>query len=231
MIYLIGGMKIEINFKYAYGTKKCNNFLSEGIPDFSVSISEEEIKKEAALTPWNNLELSEFECVFKKIYNEAPNYDRIVMHGASIMMNDKGFLFSAPSGTGKSTHIRLWGKKFGKNVTVIDGDKPFLSFINGKAEVWGSPRSGKEGWNNPISAPLEGIAFLEQSDLNKITRVSSFDIIDKAFMQFYIPKNRETAEKTIKIINQILENVPLYILKCNMDIEAAEVAYNGMMFS
>ncbi len=229
MIYLIGGMKIEINFKYAYGTKKCNNFLSKGIPDFSVSVSEEEIKKEASLTHWNNLELSEFDCIFKKIYNEAPNYGRIVMHGASIMMDDKGFLFSAPSGTGKSTHIRLWGKRYGKNVTVIDGDKPFLSFTNGIAKVWGSPRSGKEGWNNPISAPLKGIAFLEQSDSNKITRVSSFDIIDKAFMQFYIPKNKETAEKTIRIINQILENVPLYILECNMDIEAAEIAYNGMM--
>ncbi len=229
MIYSIGGMTIEINYKYEYGIEKCKRFLSEDKPLFSVEISEEEIAKEASLTPWNNKGLSEFDCVFRRIYNESPNYNRIVMHGASIMMNGKGVLFSAPSGTGKSTHIRLWGKKYGKDITVIDGDKPFISFENGKAYVWGSPRSGKEGWNNPISAPLKAIVFLERASENQIFKVSPTEIIDKAFMQFYIPKNKATAEKTITTINQLLGNVPIYILKCNMEIEAAEVAYNGII--
>ena len=87
---------------------------------------------------------------------------------------------------------------------------------------------GKEGWNNPISAPLCGIAFLERNDINIIERVSPQKIIDKAFMQFYIPKNKETAELTVGIINRLLTSVPLYILKCNMNVEAAEIAFSEM---
>ncbi len=228
VIYSIAGITVELNFKYDYGRKKCLRYLSEGTPLFSASATDDEIQKENMLVPENSVEVAEFDCVFRKLYNFIPKYNRILFHGAAIMMNGKGFLFAAPSGTGKSTHIKLWGKKYGKNVTVIDCDKPFLGFDKDVATVWGSPRTGKEGWNNPISAPLAGIAFLEQSSFNKITPVSPTEIIDKAFIQFYIPKNKETAETTIGIIDKILNAVPLYRLQCNMDLEAAEIAFNGM---
>ncbi len=231
MVYNIAGMKIDINFKYDYGKKKCEKYLSNSqneTPDFSVFATNNEINQELPLVPQSTVESAEFDCIFRKIYNTAPKFDRIPMHGAAIMKDGKGFIFAAPSGTGKSTHIRLWGKRFGSDVTVIDGDKPFVGFENNVATVWGSPRSGKEGWNNPISAPLKAIAFLERGDKNKITPISPTEIFDKAFMQFYFPKNRETAELTAKIINNLLCSVPLYKLQCNMDIEAAEIAFLGM---
>jgi hypothetical protein len=228
MTYSIGGMTVDLNFKYKYGEKKCRRYLSDGIPLFSISATDEEIEKEKASLPFSTLETAEFDCVFRKLYNASPRFERILMHGATIMKDGKGFLFTAPSGTGKTTHIRMWGKKYGNEVTVIDGDKPFVGFENGVAKAWGSPRSGKEGWNNPISAPICGIAFLERNDVNTIERVSPEKIVDKAFMQFYIPKCKETAELTVGIINRLLTSVPLYILKCNMEVEAAEVAFNVM---
>ncbi len=228
MIYSIAGMTVELDFKYKYGEEKCERYLSEGSPVFSAFATDEDIQKEKLLTPENSIEVCEFDSVFRKLYNFAPTKGRILVHGAALMMDGKAYLFTAPSGTGKSTHIKLWGKKFGKDVTVIDGDKPFISFENGKAFVWGSPRCGKEGWNNPISAPLCGIAFLVRSERNRIEKVSPLEMAEKFFAQCYIPKSKETAMLTIDIINNILTTVPLYKLYCNMETEAAEVAYNGM---
>lgn len=228
MTYSIGGIPIELCFKYPYGIEKCERYISTEKPIISLFATDEEIEKEHLLIPQNTLEMAEFDCIFRKVYNVIPHHNRIIMHGAAIMKDGKGFLFAAPSGTGKSTHIKLWGKKYKSEVDVIDGDKPFVGFENNIATVWGSPRSGKEGWNNPISAPLKAIAFLERGDKNKITPISPAEIFDKAFMQFYFPKNRETAELTAKIINRLLYSVPLYKLQCNMDIEAAEIAFLGM---
>lgn len=228
MIYSIAGITVEFKFKYRYGELKCQRYLFNGTPAMSFSASDEEIEREKELFPENTLESAEFDCLFRKLYNIAPKYNRIVMHGASIMKDGKGFIFAAPSGTGKTTHIKLWGRRFGNEVKVIDGDKPFVSFENGSAFVWGSPRSGKENLNNPLSAPLSGIAFIERGKENSIAKVSPQEIFNEAFMQFYFPKNKEMSEKTVEIINGILSNVPLYRLRCNTDVEAAEVAWNGM---
>lgn len=228
MIYSIAGITVELNFKYEYGRKKCERYLSEGIPSISLSASDKEIENELSLFPQNTEGTAEFDCIFRKLYNIAPSFDKILIHGAAIMKNGKGFLFVAPSGTGKTTHIKRWGKRFGNEVVIIDGDKPFVGFENNVPTVWGSPRSGKEGWNNPISAPLVGIALLERNDTNSITPVSPTEIFDNLFMQFYFPPKDDAARLTTQIINRILENVPLYRLRCNMETEAAEVAFSEM---
>ncbi len=228
MIYSICGLNVELKFRYNYGIKKCQKYSSKGTPVFSAEASEKEIEEEAALIPGNSLEVAEFDCVFRKLYKAMPKFGRILIHGAALQIDGKGFLFTAPSGTGKTTHLKLWGKKFGKSVTVIDGDKPFISFENGIPTIWGSPRSGKEGWNTPSSASLCGIAFLQRSETNRIISVSPAEIIEEAFIQFYIPKDKEAAEITFNLIEKLLDSVPIYRLFCNMDIEAAEIAYNTM---
>jgi hypothetical protein len=228
MIYSIAGITVDLKFKYSYGEDKCKRYLSDGVAVFSAEATDEEIEKEHLLVPQNTVEMAEFDCVFRKLYNFVPKYNRMLVHGASIMMDGKAFLFLAPSGVGKSTHIKLWGKTYKNAVTVIDCDKPFVGFENNVPTVWGSPRTGKEGWNNPISAPLAGIAFLERGEENKIFTVSPNEIIDKAFAQFYIPKIKETAELSVLIMDNILNRVPLYRLWCNTQLEAAKIAYEGM---
>lgn len=228
MIYSIAGLTVELKFKYEYGRKKCARYLSEGTPILSAEATDEEIQKEALLIPENPLGVAEFDCVFRKLYTAFPEFGRITFHGAAISIDEKAYLFAAPSGTGKSTHIKLWRKRFGQKVKMIDGDKPFISFENGEAYVWGSPRSGKEGWNNPTCAKLCGIAFLQRSEKNEIFSVTPAQIIEEAFIQFYIPKTKKGADMTISFLQQLLSAVPLYKLLCNMDIEAAEVAYKGM---
>ena len=85
------------------------------------------------------------------------------MHGAAIAFDGAAYLFTAPSGTGKTTHVRLWRQYLGSRVTVVNGDKPFLSLEpDGTVRVWGSPWAGKERWQSPISVPLCGVCLLER---------------------------------------------------------------------
>jgi hypothetical protein len=235
MLYSISGLWVELQFKYPYGIKKCEKYLCQKSTDESVTPSDlptlsffatdEEIEKEASLNPNSSLEIAEFDCVFRKLYTALPKFNRMLMHGAALEINGEGFLFTAPSGVGKSTHLKLWGKRFKNAVTVINGDKPILSF-NEEIKIWGSPRSGKEGWDTPTNAPLKGIVFLERGEKNEIFSVTPSEIVEEAYIQFYIPKDEKLSALTFQMIETLLNSVPLYKMRCNMDIEAAEVAYN-----
>ena len=67
------------------------------------------------------------------------NHDGLVIHSSSIAFRDKGIIFTAPSGTGKSTHVNLWEQTFGREVTVVNDDTPAIRFINDVPMLSGTP--------------------------------------------------------------------------------------------
>lgn len=84
-------------------------------------------------------------------------HKRLFIHTwAAITYKNYAYIFCAPSGTGKTTHISLWKKFLGKDVGIINGDKPFLSFENENGQnritVCGSPWAGKKLWQKNRSA-------------------------------------------------------------------------------
>ena len=93
----------------------------------------------------------EFLCIHDSLAAQLPAHHRFLMHGAAVAFDGAAYLFTAPSGTGKTTHVRLWRQYLGSRVTVVNGDKPFLSLEpDGTVRVWGSPWAGKERWQSPI---------------------------------------------------------------------------------
>ena len=66
-----------------------------------------------------------------------------VLHGSAIAYDNQGIVFSANSGTGKSTHSNLWKKRFGSKVTIVNDDKPAIRFYDGIPYIFGTPWSGK----------------------------------------------------------------------------------------
>lgn len=179
-----------------------------------------------------NTEISRNECeslaVHRKISAFLLSRDAFLMHGALIEYDGKGYLFTAQSGTGKTTHIRYWKKRFGKeNVTVVNGDKPFIRFLNGKVYAYGTPWNGKEHYGTTGSTELHGICFLSRSETNEIQRISSELAVPLLFSQIMISDSSDLA-KQMELVDALLAKVPTYLLKCNMSEEAAEVAYRGM---
>ena len=114
------------------------------IVDFEVFVTDEQIAEEMTCGSQTESE-AEILCIYRAIAEKLPLYNRFVMHGAAISFEDKAYIFTAASGTGKSTHIRLWRKAFGNPVGIVNGDKPVIEIKDdGTSLVYGTPWAGKE---------------------------------------------------------------------------------------
>lgn len=155
-------------------------------------------------------------------------YDRLLMHGSAISINGKGYIFTALSGTGKSTHTALLRELHSENAIMINDDKPFLHILDKEVYVCGSPWMGKHGLGNNIQAQLGGIFFLRRSETNELRRISPEEALCLLVGQCHRPAEPIRMMNTLDMLEKILNNVPLYDFGCNMDISAAELSSSVM---
>ncbi len=222
---------ISITCKYDFTAKACKNYIVNSTDiDFSVEVNENDIANEKiGSTFCGNDGYIEFISVYRKIAEQLPKHNRFVMHGAAITYNDIGMLFVAPSGTGKSTHINLWKEVFKDKVDIVNGDKPIVSVQNEKICVYGTPWAGKENWNKNCKANLNAICIIKQSKVNSIKRVNPGDCLPLLLNQVYLPKDSNSLELTLSLYNELLKQVPIYILECNISSDAVMTAYNEII--
>lgn len=142
--------------------------------------------------------------------------DALIIHGSSFIYNDKGILLSAKSGTGKSTHSRLWQRY--ENVLVVNDDKNVLKIEDGILYMYGSPWSGKHMLDNNVKCKLDAICFLYQNKENIISRLDPFTAIKKLMGQLVLP-TKENQVLWNNVVDKLLE-LPVYHLGCNMEKEA-----------
>ena len=155
-------------------------------------------------------------------------YDAFFFHCSSIAVDGQAVLFTAPSGTGKSTHRNLWLKNFGERVTVINDDKPIIRRIDGKFYVCGTPWRGKEGKGENIRVPAKALCFLSRAKENSIGTISTAAVVARALNQTVRPENPELMSNLLDLLDGFIQQVDCYDLHVNMDDEAALVAYNGI---
>ena len=142
------------------------------------------------------------------------NYDNKFVY--VVTFDDKGILLSAKSGTGKSTHSRLWQRY--ENVLVINDDKNALKIEDGILYMYGSPWSGKHMLDNNVKCKLDAICFLYQNKENIISRLDPFTAIKKLMGQLVLP-TKENQVLWNNVVDKLLE-LPVYQLGCNMEKEA-----------
>lgn len=152
-----------------------------------------------------------------------------MLHSSAVAYENKAYLFSAASGTGKSTHTEIWQKVFGKDkAVIINDDKPVIKWDKDDFYAYGTPWSGKSDKNSNVKIPLQGICFLERGKTNRIERISSKEAIMLILNQTVRPPEMNVMDKLLVIIDGLLKKVPVYRLWCNMEDEAAIVSYEGM---
>ena len=152
----------------------------------------------------------------------------LLMHGATIEYDGKAYIFTAPSGTGKSTHIALWKKFLGDKVSVITGDKPEVSFDEGKVYVHGAPWCGKEGWQINTSAPLAGVCVVERGEKNSIESIHPGENIELFMSQLYLTDEPDYLIKVVDLFKKMAEAVPFYKLKCDISEEACKCSFEKL---
>lgn len=221
---------IEINSVYDESRDFLKDYLvMDAVPDFYVSLNEGDIKTEQDTTSDKQLPPVYLEtlALLRKLAEVFPSYNRILMHGASISYNEHAYLFTAPSGTGKSTHIRLWKKFLGDNVKIVNGDKPFIS-LEGDPIIYGSPWAGKENWHRNCSRPLKAICFVQRGTQNSIRKIEASDCLPLLFKQVYLPEDTFAAGMTLELVDILVKKVPLYVLTCDMSEDAVKCSFEAL---
>ena len=124
----------------------------------------------------------------------------------------------------------LWLKEFGREVSIINGDKPTVRIIDGEPYVYGTPWRGKEGHGKNTSAKIGGIVFLSRGEENKAEEITLSEASTRFISQIYLPKKTRSAlVKTLRLADQTIKKVKLVSLECNMDSEAAHVCRDALL--
>lgn len=230
--YKIAGLTVKMNPKQDRVKRSASKYLCGDIkanPDFSINVSNDLINRFLKEYPELNKNRAEYILECSCFSAELLNFDSFVLHASAVMYQGFAYLFSAHSGTGKSTHTKLWQQYFGeKNVVVINDDKPIIRKFDGKWCACGSPFCGKNDLGENIIVPIKGVAFLEQCDTNRIVSMSTENAIFKFFDLTLRPGDNKRMEKLMSVIEAFVLEVPVYLLNCNMSLDAAKVAYEGM---
>ena len=153
-------------------------------------------------------------------------YSIFFLHSSFISVNGKAVLFSAKSGTGKSTQAALWEKH--RNAEVINGDKAGILVENG-VYACGVPFCGTSGICKNVNLPLGAIVLLGQSTENKIRRLAGLEAMQAVIQNIHLDLVAPNEQKTvIDMMIELLKTVPVYLLECTPDEKAVEVLENAL---
>lgn len=231
-LYRIAGELFDIKIRSDLVRSLCASYAfggeaaGEATPLYA---TDADIEYERSLEPRGYFGLYESTALYRKICLSFIEKNGFVFHSSALSFDGKGYLFTAVSGTGKSTHTALWRREFGDRVVMINDDKPIIRLENGSFFVYGTPWCGKEGINSNIRVPLHAIALLGRGRENVIERVTvPSQVFARLFNQTYRPGDALNTGRLLDLFARLLDTVPVYDLKVNMDPSAAHVAADGM---
>lgn len=181
--------------------------------------SEEKRLKDAAF--------AEYSLLFEAASNIVLPLNCFFYHGAAFLWRESAFLFTGPSGIGKTTQLLNWLKLYPDEVEVINGDKPLIVLDHGNLIVHPSPWGGKEGFNGKRCCALKGIILLEQGDCDRINRITVNEAVYPLFLQFlYKPVNERDLDYICNYETAILSNIPVWKLINRGTEESAKLTHN-----
>lgn len=233
-IYRIAEKNIRIDSVFQKVHDYCIDYRTDGEPDFTVTTVQDDIELERIRSKRSGTETDypddyiEELAVYRKIAEKMPEYDTFLFHGSAVAVDDECYLFTAKSGTGKSTHTRLWRKLLGDRAVMVNDDKPLIKMTDKGAVVFGTPYNGKHRLGKNISVPLRAVCILERSHENRICRITKKEAYTMLIQQTYRPEDGAALAKTLMLIDRLADSAGLWRLGCNMDISAAELSYNTM---
>lgn len=147
----------------------------------------------------------------------------ILIHAAAIEWEGKGIMFSAPSGTGKTTQANLWKQFMG--AVVLNGDRSVVRIIDEKPYVHGSPWCGSSQEYLNRRSPLSAIIILEQAQENSIRRLDKKEAISRLMPRCFLPyyDGGTIMDIALENLEQVVLVTPIYLLRCRPDREAVEL--------
>lgn len=235
----LAGKVIAVAANYPSTREFCRAYLWEGVPEFTVTVTPEDIESERQ----KSIKEDELEgivprkfsdtyletlAVYRKIARWMLQHDTILFHGSAIGLDGEGYLFTAKSGTGKSTHTRLWREQFGGRTVMVNDDKPLLRITDHGVRVCGTPWNGKHKLGANTDLPLKAICILQRGTENQIREIAPREAFPMLLQQSYRSKDRAAMELLLKLLEMLMRQVRFYELQCNMEPQAAVISSAAM---
>ncbi len=237
--YQFAGHVFAVHSLYEQVHQLCKEYRSDLIPEHTIITKEEDIvyereksaredKKEGIPVRQFSAAYLETLAVYRQIADYLLAYDVFLFHGSAIAVDKEAYLFTAKSGTGKSTHTRLWREMLKERAVMVNDDKPLIHVTDKGATIYGTPWDGKHRLSNPVSIHLKAICILKRDHYNHIEPIQKRDAYPMILQQMNRPDNAVLMQKTLKLLDELFSQVDFYVLGCNQELEAAKVSYEGM---
>lgn len=236
----LADLPIGMTVQYPQTAEKYRSYFTEQSPIFSVVNTSQVIARERSLVSqlaamdarsFGHLSAEESlddQAAYHQVAECLPEFDAMLIHGSAIALDGQAYLFMAPSGTGKSTHARLWREHFGSRAVMVNDDKPMLRFREDGIWICGTPWQGKHDLGSNITVPLRAACVLTRSPNNHVEPLSPAEAFPALLRQSYRFEQAVHAEQMLRLNERLMGSVPLFRLGCNMDPEAARICYEGM---
>ncbi len=229
-IYEFADIVVKAIYKDTYLEDMCKAYESTKEPELTIEVNEEDVEREADKSEIKGFSYGYLESLaFYRKFCEAVVYqDVLLFHGSVVMVDGDAYVFTAPSGTGKSTHTGLWREVFGERAVMINDDKPLFRFEQAGILAYGTPWDGKHHLSTKTKAKIKGICILERGEKNQIQREDFYQAYPFILNQTYRPDDEDGMRKTLELVNQMMTGIPIYRMACNISKEAAVMAYECM---
>lgn len=224
--YRIAGLTVKMD-SFGRTVEQAVPYLSAPADHVDVQITTD-WKRLKADQPHLSDEDCEYLCTGGSFYSQLLDYCGLLIHSSAVVVDGWAYLFSAPCGTGKSTHTGLWLKTFGDRAHMLNDDKPALRLEDGVWYAYGTPWSGKYDISANERVPVAGIAMVERSESNWIEPFGGASAVFALLEQTARPADGGLRGKLLENLDKLLTRVPVWKLHCNMDPEAATVSYHAM---
>ena len=225
--YIIAGLRVRMD-TWGRTEAQAEPYLAktEGEPDITVNSAAEQLQKQQ---PQLSMDDCEYLTTGASFYRQLMRFEGMMLHSSAIVMDGYAYLFSAPCGTGKSTHTTMWREAFGSDrVLMLNDDKPALRLENGQWYAYGTPWSGKTAQNTNIRVPLGGICMLTRGETNEIVPFGGVRATMELMEQTTRPATVEGRGIMLDLMDKLLERTPVWKLKCTPTPDAALVSQKAM---
>lgn len=226
--FLIAGLKTQYHIRGELLRQRSEPYRADFCDeetDVRLNIKEDFLRMKKEKIPYLTDDEHEYMWTCEAFYNELLRHGGMMLHSSCVEKDGYAYLFSARSGTGKSTHTHFWLEKL-PNTRIINDDKPALVGENGEWYAWGTPFSGKTDENINIRVPVRAIVFLHRSQENTVERMNASDAVPFLLEQTINPVDKSLALNMLTTADLVLRKVPVFSLGCNLDPQSAVTAYN-----
>ena len=231
-LHKIAGLYVDLGYKYDTMKKQAPLYKTDDTceePHMKIYLSDEFLEEKQKEMPILDLSACEYFFTGAVFYAGLIRFGGFMLHSSAVVMDGKAYLFTADSGTGKSTHTSLWKKTFGEDrVQILNDDKPAIRIAKEGVYACGTPWSGKTSQNINKIVPVAAIGFLERSEENWIERRNGGEMVGKLLKQTVRPPVKEEMDALLTYVDKVLTEVPVYALGVNMSEDAARMAYETM---